>query len=132
MFFMSISYRNGDFRYHSPRIVSGVTRWNPLKVMVYNCWVVRLCETAHPALRDTRPDAQGHRDVYRHGIRLADLRTPARLGFNNVFETNFGLVHAPDRTKANMRAYMWDKLKDWLLHGAIEADEKMRWSASRG
>ena len=24
-----------------------------------------------------------------------------------------------------MRAYMWDKMKDWLLHGAIEADEKM-------
>jgi hypothetical protein len=47
------------------------------------------------------------------------------LGFNNVFETNFGLVHTPDRTKANMRAYMWDKMKDWLLHGAIETDEKM-------
>jgi hypothetical protein len=43
----------------------------------------------------------------------------------HVFETNFGLVHTPDRTKANMRAYMWDKMKDWLLHGAIEADEKM-------
>jgi len=24
-----------------------------------------------------------------------------------------------------MRAYMWDKMKDWLLHGAIESDEKM-------
>ena len=24
-----------------------------------------------------------------------------------------------------MRAYMWDKLKDWLLHGAIETDEKI-------
>jgi hypothetical protein len=24
-----------------------------------------------------------------------------------------------------MRAYMWDKMKDWLLHGAIETDEKM-------
>jgi hypothetical protein len=47
------------------------------------------------------------------------------LGFNNVFEPNFGLVHTPDRTKANMRAYMWDKMKDWLLHGAIETDEKM-------
>jgi hypothetical protein len=42
-----------------------------------------------------------------------------------VFETNFGLVHTPDRTKANMRAYMWDKMKDLRLHGAIEADEKM-------
>jgi hypothetical protein len=34
------------------------------------------------------------------------------LGFNNVFETNFGPVHTPDRTKVNMRAYMWDKMKD--------------------
>jgi hypothetical protein len=24
------------------------------------------------------------------------------LGFNNVFETNFGLVHTPDHTKANL------------------------------
>src|SRR5450432_853043 len=24
-----------------------------------------------------------------------------------------------------MRAYMWDQMKDWLLHGAIETDEKM-------
>jgi hypothetical protein len=31
----------------------------------------------------------------------------------------------PDRTKANMRANRWDKMKDWLLHGAIETDEKM-------
>jgi hypothetical protein len=51
-----------------------------------------------------------------------DLRT---LGFNNVFEVNFGLTHAPDRTKANMRAYMWAQMKDWLLTGAIEKDEKM-------
>jgi hypothetical protein len=49
------------------------------------------------------------------------LRAP---GFKNVFETNFGLIHTPDRSKANMRAYMWDKMKDWLLHGAIETDEE--------
>ncbi len=24
-----------------------------------------------------------------------------------------------------MRAHMWDQMKDWLLHGAIEGDEKM-------
>jgi hypothetical protein len=48
-----------------------------------------------------------------------------QLGFTNVYETNFGLVHTPDRSKANMRAYMWDKTKDWLLHGAIPDDEKL-------
>jgi hypothetical protein len=24
-----------------------------------------------------------------------------------------------------MRAYMWDRMKDWLLKGAIETDEKI-------
>jgi hypothetical protein len=47
------------------------------------------------------------------------------LGFNNVFEVNFGLTHTPDRAKANMRAYMWGEMKDRLLIGAIESDEKM-------
>jgi hypothetical protein len=46
-------------------------------------------------------------------------------GSYNIFEVNFGLVQTPDRTKANMRAFMWDRMKDWLLHGAIEKDEKM-------
>ena len=47
------------------------------------------------------------------------------MGFNNVFEVNFGLTHTPDRTEANMRAYMRAQMKDWLLKGAIETDEKM-------
>ena len=47
------------------------------------------------------------------------------LGHSNVFEVNFGLTHTPDRAKANMRAYMWDRMKDWQLKGAIEKDEKM-------
>jgi hypothetical protein len=47
------------------------------------------------------------------------------LGFHNVFEVNFGLTHTPDRTKSNMRAYMWGQMKDWLLTGSIESDEKM-------
>jgi hypothetical protein len=35
------------------------------------------------------------------------------------------LKHTPDRTNANMRAFMWDQMKDWLLHSACETDEKM-------
>ena len=46
------------------------------------------------------------------------------LGHRNVFEVNFGLTNTPDRTKANMRAYMWDQMKDWLMKGAIEKDEE--------
>src|SRR5262249_42701577 len=43
------------------------------------------------------------------------------MGFTNVQEVNFG-ANAPDRHQANMRAYMWNKLRDWLEHGAIVGD----------
>jgi hypothetical protein len=44
------------------------------------------------------------------------------LGFGNVVEVNFG-APSPDRHQANMRAYMWNLCKEWLLHGAITADD---------
>jgi hypothetical protein len=76
-------------------------------------------------LRDTRPTRKVAAMFIDMAFGSPIYERLRALGFNNVFETNFGLVHTPDRTKANMRAYMWDKLKDWLLHGAIETDEKM-------
>lgn len=42
-----------------------------------------------------------------------------QLGFSNVQEVNFGAV-SPDPHYANMRAYMWVKMRDWLESGAIE------------
>jgi len=44
------------------------------------------------------------------------------MGFRNVVEVNFG-ANSPDRHQANMRAYMWNKLRDWLDHGAIVSDK---------
>ena len=47
------------------------------------------------------------------------------LGYSNVIEVNFGSP-SPDRHQANMRAYMWNQLREWLPHGAIPAtDEKL-------
>jgi hypothetical protein len=43
------------------------------------------------------------------------------MGFTNVQEVNFG-ANSPDRHQANMRAYMWNKMRDWLEHGAIVSD----------
>lgn len=41
------------------------------------------------------------------------------LGFQDrVMEVNFG-GQSPDRHQANMRAHMWNRMKDWLLTGAI-------------
>jgi len=44
------------------------------------------------------------------------------MGFHNVQEVNFGAA-SPDRHQANMRAYMWNKMRDWLEHGAIVSDQ---------
>lgn len=44
------------------------------------------------------------------------------LGFANVIEVNF-VAPSSDRHRANMRAYMWNLRKGWLLRGAISADD---------
>jgi hypothetical protein len=46
------------------------------------------------------------------------------LGFQNVFEVNFGAA-SPDRHSLNMRAYMWAKAKEWLLLGGLPKDESL-------
>jgi hypothetical protein len=43
-----------------------------------------------------------------------------QLGFKNVGEVNFGAASL-DPHQANMRAFMWQKLKDWLPMGAIDS-----------
>jgi hypothetical protein len=46
------------------------------------------------------------------------------LGFKNVHETNFG-GRSPNIHQLNMRAYMWNVMKDWLLKGAIDELEAL-------
>ena len=43
-----------------------------------------------------------------------------QLGHQNVIEVNFG-ADSPDQHYAYMRDYMWGKMKEWLLTGAIDA-----------
>jgi len=45
------------------------------------------------------------------------------MGFKQVAEVRGGATHPPDHTCANMRAYMWSRVKDWLRHGAVPADD---------
>lgn len=47
-----------------------------------------------------------------------------QLGHRNVIEVNFG-ADSPDAKYAYMRDYMWGKMKDWLLTGAIDADPQL-------
>lgn len=46
------------------------------------------------------------------------------LGFTNVHEVNFG-SSSPDQHCLNMRAYMWNKAKEWLLLGGLPDDNKL-------
>jgi hypothetical protein len=43
-----------------------------------------------------------------------------QLGHRNVIDVGFG-NESPTSEYANMRAYMWGKLRDWLTRGAIDA-----------
>jgi hypothetical protein len=45
------------------------------------------------------------------------------LGYAHVHEVNFG-GESPDRHQANQRAYQWNKLKEWLLRGAIDPKDQ--------
>jgi hypothetical protein len=47
-----------------------------------------------------------------------------QLGYQNVSEINFGAA-SPDPHQANQRAYMWQRMKDWLLQGAIAPDPRL-------
>lgn len=40
------------------------------------------------------------------------------MGYTNVQEVNFG-APAPDRHQANLRAFMWFRMKEWLDRGGI-------------
>jgi len=47
------------------------------------------------------------------------------LGYGKlVHEVNFG-GESPDQHQANMRAYMWNRTKDWLLQGSLPEDREM-------
>lgn len=47
------------------------------------------------------------------------------LEYQNFFEIAFG-DPSPDKHYANMRAFMWDRMKDWLATGMIDAtDERL-------
>lgn len=47
-----------------------------------------------------------------------------QLGHKNVVEVQFG-GESPDPKYANMRAFMWGKLRDWLPRGSIDSDPRL-------
>jgi len=47
-----------------------------------------------------------------------------QLGHKNVTEVQFG-AESPDPKYANMRAFMWGQMRDWLSRGCIPADARL-------
>lgn len=47
-----------------------------------------------------------------------------QLGHKNVVGVQFGAA-APDPKMANMRAFIWSKLRDWLPRGMIDSDPQL-------
>jgi hypothetical protein len=47
-----------------------------------------------------------------------------QLGHRNVVEVQFGWK-APDPHYANMRSWMWWRMKEWLARGAIDSEERL-------
>lgn len=47
-----------------------------------------------------------------------------QMGHENVVEIQFG-AEAPDAKYANMRAYMWGRMREWLAKGCIDGDPRL-------
>ncbi len=48
-----------------------------------------------------------------------------QAGHTNVIEVGFGAACPDSRHYANMRAWMWSKLRDFLMHGSIDRDPRL-------
>ena len=75
-------------------------------------------------LADKRPESKITAMFVDTAFGAPIVATLRMMGFKNVYEVAFG-GSSPDEHFANLRAYMYGKLKDWLLQGAIPDDEDL-------
>lgn len=75
-------------------------------------------------LRDTRPDHRIAAMFIDTAFGAPIVARLQALGFTNVYEANFGGA-SPDSHQLNLRAYMYAKAKEWLLHGGLPDDDRL-------
>lgn len=76
-------------------------------------------------LRDQRPETKVAAMFVDSAFGAPIVERLRMLGYDNVFEVNFG-SESPDSTHfANLRAYMYGQMKDWLMLGGIPDDEEL-------
>lgn len=86
-----------------------------------NVVIARLAE----ALRDQRPGRKIAAMFVDAAFGAPIVERLQVMGFHQVFEVSFG-AQSPNAHQANKRAFMWNRMKDWLLRGAIDpADNKL-------
>jgi hypothetical protein len=74
-------------------------------------------------LRDQTPDRKIAAMFIDSAFGAVIVSRLKQLGFDNVYEVNFG-GPSRDAHQANLRAYMWNQLKEWLPKGAIPKDDE--------
>jgi hypothetical protein len=89
-----------------------------------------LIGAAAELLRDRRPGKRIAAMFVDSAFGAAIVERLHTMGFNNVHEVSFG-GPSPDFHQLNLRAYMYNQLKDWLLRGAIPDDEDLRAQITR-
>lgn len=83
-----------------------------------------LVGVAAEVLSDQRPDRKVAMMFVDSAFGAAIVERLRTLGHRNVQEVSFG-AESPDPHQANFRAFMWNKTKDWLQHGALPKEEKL-------
>jgi hypothetical protein len=74
-------------------------------------------------LSDKRPESRIQAMFVDTAFGAPIVQSLRAMGFENVFEVAFG-GESPDMHCGNLRAYMYSKLKDALLLGALPADDE--------
>lgn len=76
-------------------------------------------------LADKRPDRRVSMMFCDSAFGAAYVARLQTMGFGNVAEVNFGDPNSPDRLHCgNMRAYMYRELKEWLVYGSIDPEDR--------
>lgn len=76
-------------------------------------------------LADQRPDHKLAAMFVDAAFGAAIVQHVRLLGYKNIYEVNFGSECPDPNHYANARAYMYGKLKDWLLTGSIPDEDDL-------
>ena len=109
--FSEIRFRRGaDARSIPPIRISGEESRDSMRLVTI---LVQVFNTTYDGIKPSMAFVDGT------GIGGPIVDRCRQLGYGNIVEIQFGWK-APDHHYANMRSYMWSRMREWLPHGAID------------